>query len=556
MPPSVTPTCRPARGPARWQTASAVAVTCFMGGLAVAIGAHEHRVDSAVEEARVQALVLAESKAALEASLERASDAADVALSLRDPEVASAAAGVSRAAVSAAHTALANDVAVTGASILPPTWAMAPLASEPTPGPYALVGPAPGDAAADAIAVSSQRPVSAQDPVAVPSAPPIAASTRPGTTPLSPTAAPSEDATSTPDPGAVDVTAVVDDPAVIRVLEGEVEDLESVERAVARLEEASVELEASARRVDGTTAVLEATTAAAALEAANLSLDARLAAVAVAVDATDAMIAAVGGRLVDDSSAADLARARDDLALVPQGEIDRADPDSVAMATAALDVAEQSLSAAQVRFAASHEAWNERENARLDAVNASRMASYRDALASAEANLRGDYLAASASHQDGWEGRPAGMSYANGLLPSSALCDLSFAPGEVLHCDAAAALERADSAYFAQTGTHLEVSSSYRSYGAQVATRYTKGGLAARPGTSNHGWGLAADFEPASAAWLRTHGEAYGWVHPRWARVGGAKPESWHLEYVAPGVELDAPRKPDLLDHVASMLDG
>ncbi|GAA5517958.1 hypothetical protein Lsed01_00375 [Demequina sediminis] len=556
MPPAATPTRRPTRGPARWQTATAVAVTCFMGGLAVAMGAHEHRVDSAVEEARVQALALAESKAALEASLERASDAADVALSLRDPEVSSAAAGVSRAAASAAHTALANDVAVTGASILPPTWAMAPLESEPPPGPFAPVGPAAGDAAAGAIAVSSQRPVSAQELVMVPTVAPTAASTRPGTPPPSPTAAPSEDAASTLDPGAVDVTTVVEDPSVIRVLEGEVEDLESVERAVARLEEASVELAASARRVDGTTAVLEATTAAAALEEANLSLDARLAAVAVAVDATDAMIAAVGGRLVDNSAAHELAQARDDLALVPQSEIDRADPDAVATATEALDVAEQSLSAAQVRFAASHEAWNERENSRRDAVNASRIASYRDTLAAAEASLRADYLAASARHQDGWEGRPAGMSYANGLLPSSALCDLSFAPGEVLHCDAAAALERADSAYFAQTGTHLEVSSSYRSYGAQVATRYTKGGLAARPGTSNHGWGLAADFEPASAAWLRTHGEAYGWVHPRWARVGGAKPESWHLEYVAPGVELDAPRKPDLLDHVASMLAG
>jgi len=52
---------------------------------------------------------------------------------------------------------------------------------------------------------------------------------------------------------------------------------------------------------------------------------------------------------------------------------------------------------------------------------------------------------------------------------------------------------------------------------------------AARPYTSNHGWGIAVDVKTrAAAAWLMTHGPAYGWSHDEGARVG----EWWHFRLV------------------------
>ncbi|WHP16942.1 M15 family metallopeptidase [Cellulomonas sp. ES6] len=85
-------------------------------------------------------------------------------------------------------------------------------------------------------------------------------------------------------------------------------------------------------------------------------------------------------------------------------------------------------------------------------------------------------------------------SYANGQIPSSALCELGFAPGQQLRCDAAEALEQLDVAFTAAFGTHLVITDSYRSYGQQVACRQQKGSLCATPGTSNHGTGTAVDL--------------------------------------------------------------
>ena len=71
-----------------------------------------------------------------------------------------------------------------------------------------------------------------------------------------------------------------------------------------------------------------------------------------------------------------------------------------------------------------------------------------------------------------------------------------------------------------------------------MSLKASKGGLAATPGKSNHGWGLAVDISnlggegSAKHAWLRANAPAYGWDHPSWARSGGSKPEAWHWEYV------------------------
>ncbi|TFH70032.1 M15 family metallopeptidase [Cellulomonas sp. HD19AZ1] len=130
------------------------------------------------------------------------------------------------------------------------------------------------------------------------------------------------------------------------------------------------------------------------------------------------------------------------------------------------------------------------------------------------------------------------QGYANGKVPSSALCGVGFDKNALLRCDAAESLDALDAAFFAQFGTHLTVSDSYRSYAAQVACRANKGSLCATPGTSNHGLGVAVDlggsvqsFGTAQHQWMRENAPTYQWTLPEWARATGSKPEPWHWEY-------------------------
>jgi hypothetical protein len=128
--------------------------------------------------------------------------------------------------------------------------------------------------------------------------------------------------------------------------------------------------------------------------------------------------------------------------------------------------------------------------------------------------------------------------YANGRIPLQRLCRLTFAPGHRLRSDAAVALMRLDVDFRARFHRHLRLTDSYRSYPSQVSVAARKPGLAARPGTSEHGWGLAIDVaggaeDPGSRehAWLLANAPAFGWDNPPWARPDGRRPEPWHWEY-------------------------
>jgi hypothetical protein len=131
----------------------------------------------------------------------------------------------------------------------------------------------------------------------------------------------------------------------------------------------------------------------------------------------------------------------------------------------------------------------------------------------------------------------AGM--ANGNLDPAALCPLWRAPGHRLAHGAAGAFNKM-SQYYASThgGAALCVTDSYRSYAEQVDVYHRKPGLAAVPGTSNHGWGMAVDFcggvqtfgTPAHT-WMKANARRFGWFHPSWAEPSGSKPEAWHWEY-------------------------
>jgi D-alanyl-D-alanine carboxypeptidase len=125
----------------------------------------------------------------------------------------------------------------------------------------------------------------------------------------------------------------------------------------------------------------------------------------------------------------------------------------------------------------------------------------------------------------------------NGRLDTSDLCEL-WGTGHLLRADAALSLARLSFAYRDHFGEEMKITDSYRTYASQVRVRALKPGLAARPGTSQHGWGLAVDLgggvESADEhyAWLRENAPDYGWENPDWARRGGSGPyEPWHWEF-------------------------
>ena len=81
-------------------------------------------------------------------------------------------------------------------------------------------------------------------------------------------------------------------------------------------------------------------------------------------------------------------------------------------------------------------------------------------------------------------------------------------------------------------GVDIGATGAYRDYASQVelARRkglYSSGGLAATPGTSQHGWGLAldVDVDAEGQAWLRANAAGFGFFEdvPR---------EPWHWEYM------------------------
>jgi LAS superfamily LD-carboxypeptidase LdcB len=110
--------------------------------------------------------------------------------------------------------------------------------------------------------------------------------------------------------------------------------------------------------------------------------------------------------------------------------------------------------------------------------------------------------------------------------------------GHALRCDAAASYAAMSDAFRAAFGVPLCITDSYRSYSSQVSAFVRKPALAAVPGTSNHGWGLAVDLcgginvaGSPQWTWMQAHAGPFGFVNPPWARPGAEKPEPWHWEY-------------------------
>lgn len=136
---------------------------------------------------------------------------------------------------------------------------------------------------------------------------------------------------------------------------------------------------------------------------------------------------------------------------------------------------------------------------------------------------------------------PVVVTGQNGQLDPAVLCYSSISPKNsmgLLQCPAAAALDRLAVAFEAGVGEPLCFGNGYRTLGQQIRLERAKPNLAAKAGTSNHGWGLAVDlcggierFGTREHAWMRANASAYGWVLPGWAQERGSRPEPWHWEY-------------------------
>lgn len=125
--------------------------------------------------------------------------------------------------------------------------------------------------------------------------------------------------------------------------------------------------------------------------------------------------------------------------------------------------------------------------------------------------------------------------YPNGEIPESALCPLP-QPGERLRADAAEAFIALDDEFQGRFGRPMCVADSYRPIDEQVRLYEEKAeGMAAAPGTSTHGRGIAVDLcggvETEGSdeyRWMMENAPGHGWHNPEWAQNGF---EPWHWEF-------------------------
>lgn len=131
--------------------------------------------------------------------------------------------------------------------------------------------------------------------------------------------------------------------------------------------------------------------------------------------------------------------------------------------------------------------------------------------------------------------------YSNGNIPARALTPVSatVAGSGYLRTDAARQYLALSLAFSNAVGRPLAITEGYRAYSRQVdywnAYQNGTGNLAAYPGTSNHGWGIACDFGAgvatagsAAKRWMDANAPSYGWVP---TGNSFSRPEPWHFDY-------------------------
>jgi hypothetical protein len=112
--------------------------------------------------------------------------------------------------------------------------------------------------------------------------------------------------------------------------------------------------------------------------------------------------------------------------------------------------------------------------------------------------------------------------YFNGRIPMERLCHTTFDARALARCDAAAALDRLDTAYRARFGRHLSITDSYRDYAAQVACRAGKGNCAPTPAPPTTDGGSRSTSGAASRP--SAHRSTPGWPRTRAGTGGPTRP--------------------------------
>ncbi|MBT0993111.1 M15 family metallopeptidase [Cellulomonas sp. DKR-3] len=128
------------------------------------------------------------------------------------------------------------------------------------------------------------------------------------------------------------------------------------------------------------------------------------------------------------------------------------------------------------------------------------------------------------------DGVPVDLArYGNGRIPTSALGTVDGTSWQ-MWAPAADGLSQLLAAA-RRDGVSIGINDAYRSYDEQVDMvrrkgLYSQGGLAAEPGTSQHGWGLAADLQldGRATAWMQANAERFGFERT-------LSREPWHWEY-------------------------
>lgn len=335
------------------------------------------------------------------------------------------------------------------------------------------------------------------------------------------------------------------DPIVASVLNGNVDAPHVAHVVIEQLEDTHAQLDQVRSAIDDEVRELDQSRSKAKHGQALEQLDHYLAQTDQEITAAESLLDLVENR-VDEPEV--IVAAREALAatkttIAAGHEIDRQDAQDVDDFLQVLTQRNATFDFRLTTVAGSHATWIETQNESITQRNDAALEAHDKAVQQAWEQFRLDNHEQTQIHSNGWDGKPHGVSGLNGRLAADSLCEVDFAPGHRLQCDAAAALIAADAEYFALTGKHLQLTDSYRSYGLQQRTWALKPRTAARPGTSNHGWGMAVDMDRDSALWLSAHGADYGWVHPQWARPDGHRPEWWHLEYV--GVDVGTFVKPE-----------
>ncbi|RPF21643.1 M15 family metallopeptidase [Myceligenerans xiligouense] len=126
----------------------------------------------------------------------------------------------------------------------------------------------------------------------------------------------------------------------------------------------------------------------------------------------------------------------------------------------------------------------------------------------------------------------------SGRIPDQRLAPVPWDTRYRVRADILDSLIALNDAFRAQFGTDLTVNSAYRSLADQTGLYDPSSPIAAAPGCSTHGLGLAVDlgggiqtFGTPEHEWMRANAPAHGWLHPGWAAPDGRVPEAWHWQH-------------------------